>query len=433
MKQTARKIFESTLAALDLRLALERKFSRQGSFVRAGDAALNLRRFREIVAVAVGKAAFGMAEALTSVLVPEFSAQGILVLPAPPPRSLPGWQTFMGGHPIPNERSFAAGRAILNRLRECDESSLIFFLLSGGGSALVEESLDPGVTQEDFQQLNRLLVGCGAPIDAINSVRKHLSAIKGGRLAQAAPRSMKITLAVTDVPEGQESALASGPTLPDPSTVRDAERVVAEYRLLEKLPASVRDIFQRRAIRETPKAGDLAFERAQFLLILAAHDLLHNAHRAAEAAGFRTICDNSTDNWPLQKAADHLLTQLSKLKRQHPGNAVAVIADGELSSPVTGEGAGGRNAAFVLSCVPKIAAQNIVVLSAGTDGIDGNSPAAGAVADGSTLKRAEAAGMNVRDYLLRSDSHTFFARLGDAIFTGPTGNNLRDLRIFLAW
>jgi hydroxypyruvate reductase len=161
-------------------------------------------------------------------------------------------------------------------------------------------------------------------------------------------------------------------------------------------------------------------------------DLFHPAHHAAEAEGCISACDNSTDDWPVEKAAEYLLEQLDDLRKVHAGRRVALIADGEVSSPVTGNGIGGRNAAFVLACVERIAGKNVAVLSAGTDGIDGNSPAAGAVADGETLARARAVGLDPRDAFRRSDAHTFFARLEDAVLTGPTGNNLRDLRILIA-
>ena len=241
-----------------------------------------------------------------------------------------------------------------------NQHTLVFFLLSGGGSALVELPLDPGVTLEDMQALNRVLVTCGASIDEINAVRKHLSAVKGGRLAVAAGAAMKITLGVTDVPEGQESALASGPTLPDPTTVSDACGVVRRYNLLSKLPPSIRTQFEHpESIPETPKAGDPAFDprRAAFQILLGRHDLFHSAHHASESAEFVTVCDNTTDNWPVEKAVDFLLAQLGSLKQANPGKSVAVIADGEVSSPVTGDGVGGRNLAFVLDCVKKIAGQ----------------------------------------------------------------------------
>jgi hydroxypyruvate reductase len=166
------------------------------------------------------------------------------------------------------------------------------------------------------------------------------------------------------------------------------------------------------------------------------HDLFHHAHIASEACGFVTVCDNSTDDWPLARARDYLLDQLGKLAEANPGRRVALIADGELSSPVQGKGIGGRNSAFVLECVyalaqTKMAGRRITVLSAGTDGRDGSSPAAGAVADGNTLARAISAGRDPREFAARSDSYTFFHLLDDAIETGPTGNNLRDLRILL--
>jgi hydroxypyruvate reductase len=183
---------------------------------------------------------------------------------------------------------------------------------------------------------------------------------------------------------------------------------------------------------ETPKGEEAAFVNAHFLLLLGMDDLFHPTHHAAEAKGFIACCDNSTDDWPVEKAAQFLLGQLDELLKTHRGHRVALIADGEMSSPVMGNGIGGRNSAFVLACVEKIAGRKIAVLSAGTDGIDGNSPAAGAVANGETLELAWAAGLDPGDAFRRSDAYTFFEKLGDAIVTGPTGNNLRDLRILIA-
>jgi glycerate 2-kinase len=431
MKQTALRVFRETLAAINIQAALERKLDCDGKRIHVDRSVINLADFSEFVAIAIGKAAFPMAEALVNVLPSNCSPEGFLVAPTAPARSLPGWTTFVGGHPIPTETSFVAGRAILDRLARCDERTLIFFLVSGGGSALVEQALEPSVSHEDFEKLNYTLVTCGAPVEEINVVRKHLSATKGGRLAAAAPRSMKLTLGVSDVPQGYESALASGPTLPDPTTVADAQRIVARYNLLPTLPPSIREVFEQR-LRETPKESDPAFARAHFSLLLGAHDLLHAAHHALEAEGIYCIADNTTDNWPVEKAADHLLSLLESTKSNDPKQRCAIVADGEVSSPVTGEGLGGRNSAFVLACVPKIVGKNITVLSAGTDGVDGNSPAAGAVADGETLARASAAGLRPGDFQRSSDSFNFFSTLDDAIITGPTGNNLRDLRILIA-
>ncbi len=185
-------------------------------------------------------------------------------------------------------------------------------------------------------------------------------------------------------------------------------------------------------MQETPKADAAAFRNSHFFLLLGMDDLFHPAHHAAEAKGFIACCDNTTDDWPVEKAAEYLLEQLELLRKTHPGQRVALIADGEVSSPVTGNGIGGRNSALVLACVEKVAGKKIAVLSAGTDGIDGNSPGAGAVADGESLARAQAMGLEPAEALRRSDAFTFFLRLEDAIVIGPTGNNLRDLRILIA-
>lgn len=432
VKGLAQNAFHKALAGIDIEAALERHLDREGSMIRAGDARIDLRGFRTILGIAYGKASVAMAQGLGRILAPEFRVGGILVAPAALPSPPGEWRAFVGGHPTPNAESFAAGRAILDRLGGCDDQTLVVFLISGGGSAMVEQPLDPSISLADFQALHAALVTCGAPIEEINVVRKHLSATKGGRLAVAAARSMKLTLAISDVPLGEESALASGPTLPDPSTVLDAERVARGCGLLPRLPSSLRSVFENHGLRETPKEDDPAFARAHFVRVLSVHDLFHAAHHACEAEGFICVCDDSTDGWPVEKAADHLLAQLAALKRANPRHRVAVLADGELSSPVTGDGLGGRNSAFVLACVPKIADKDIAVLSAGTDGIDGNSPAAGAVADGETLAHARNAGLAVEDFAQRSDSYSFFERLGDVIVTGPTGNNLRDLRILMA-
>jgi len=429
----AKRIFRETLRSVDVRLAFERKLERRDSHIHAAGCDFDLRKYREIFAVAIGKAGLAMAQGLEGVLAPDFGVRGILVVPSPVKLELPAWKIFVAGHPVPTEASVAAGRAILDLLGEAGERTLIFFLFSGGGSSLVELPLDGNISLADLQRFHEVLVTCGAPIEEINAIRKHLSATKGGRLALAAPRSTRITLGITDVPEGHESALASGPTLPDPTTIIDVARVVERYNLAGKLPDRIRAALRPDSLKETPKPGDPAFADAHFELLLGMHDLIHHAHVAAEAEGFQCVCDYSTDNWPIDRAADHLIGLLESLRRENPGKRVAVISDGEVSSPVTGNGIGGRNSAFVLECVPKIASRKIVVLSAGTDGVDGNSTAAGAVADGETLARAERAGLDPADYFRRSDSFTFFEQLGDALHTGPTGNNLRDLRILLAW
>ena len=432
LKQLARKIFHETLAAIDIPTTMQRKLRRTGTLLVCNEMRIELRKFDEMRLVAIGKAAHSMVEGLTLVLAPFLGFEGVVSAPTTPRRPLPGMKYFVAGHPIPNEESWRAAEAILGLLKKCDEKTLVFFLLSGGGSALVELPLDARQTLADVQRAYQALVTCGAPIEEMNTVRKHLSAVKGGRLARAAGKAMKISLAVSDVPAGKESALASGPTLADPTTVADANRIIAHYGLMEKYPASLKRWLEERKMPETPKAGEAAFQHAHFSLVLGMDDLFHPAHRAAESEGFLTCCDNATDDWPVEKAAEYLIRQLEDLQRMYAGKRVALIADGEVSSPVTGNGMGGRNSAFVLACVEKIAGKKIAVLSAGTDGIDGNSPGAGAVADGETLARARMRWLDPGEVSRRSDAFTFFSKLEDAIVTGPTGNNLRDLRILIA-
>ena len=431
-KQIAREIFRQTLSSIDISSVMQRKLLVEGTRLVLPDAAIDLARISRVLVVGIGKAAHAMVSGLASLLPPGLSYAGVVAAPTKPVASIPGLDYFLAGHPIPNQGSLRAAEAILRLLRTCDERTLVFFLLSGGGSALVELPLDPSLTLEDVQAVHRVLVTCGAPIDAMNTVRRHLSAIKGGRLALAAGPAQKITLAVTDVPDGKEAALASGPSLPDPTTIADVQRVFAEYDLLKQFPATLQRWLEAGAMPETPKPGHLAFANSHFVLLLGLDDLFHAAHHAVEAHGYLSCCDNSTDDWPVEKAAGNLLSQLKAWQRENPGQRVAIIADGEVSSPVTGNGTGGRNSAFVLACVEKIAGRKITVLSAGTDGIDGNSPAAGAVADGDTLARAKSLHLDFHEAFRKSDAYSFFGELGDAILTGPTGNNLRDLRLLLA-
>jgi glycerate 2-kinase len=432
LKQLARQIFHETLAAIDIPAAMQRKLRRKGTLLACGETRIDLRDFEKLRVVAIGKAAHAMVEGLALVLTPFVRLEGVVSAPTAARKPLAGMKYFVAGHPVPNAESWKAAEAILALLKKCDEKTLVFFLLSGGASALVELPLDPAQTLEDVQNMHRALVTCGAPIEAINTVRKHISAVKGGRLAAAAHKATKITLAVSDVPVGKEPALASGPTLPDPTTVADAKRIIAEHSLYGRFPTTLRRWLDEGKMPETPKADAAAFRNSHFLLLLGMDDLFHPAHHAAEAKGFIACCDNTTDDWPVEKAAEYLLEQLEELRKTHAGQRVALIADGEVSSPVTGNGIGGRNSAFVLACVEKIAGKKMAVLSAGTDGIDGNSPGAGAVADGETLELARAIGLDPAEVFRRSDAFAFFSRFEDVIVTGPTGNNLRDLRILIA-
>ncbi len=265
-KEIARRIFLQTLASIDIPRVMERKLLREGSWLILPDGAIDLSHIAKVYVVAIGKAAHAMVTGLECILPPGTRLSGIVVAPVAPERRVPGMEYFVGGHPVPNAESWKSAEAILRLLESCDERTVVFFLLSGGGSALMELPLYDEMQLEDVQAVHRALVTCGAPIEAMNTVRKHLSAVKGGRLAAAAGRARKITLAVTDVPAGKESALASGPTLPDPSTIGDEERILAQYDLRKGFPERLIRWLDAGKMPETPKAGDAAFSKGHFHL-----------------------------------------------------------------------------------------------------------------------------------------------------------------------
>ena len=354
MKEIAQHIFRSTLAAIDIPEMMDAKLDPHGSSLCVNGERIDLGEYREIVPIAYGKAALAMADGLDRIISPDSRAAGILVSPAPPsaPHHAPrNWEIFLGGHPVPNEQSLAAGRAILERLKRTDERSLIFFLLSGGGSSIVEQGLDPNVSLADFQQLHRALVNCGAPIEEINVIRRHLSATKGGRLAQAAPLAMKITLGVTDVPEGHEPALASGPTLPDPSTIADAFRIAENHRLIPNLPPVLRSCFDNKAPGRNAQARRSGVCAAHHFCSSSACTIFFITRISARRRRVffaSAIIPRTTG--PSSAPRIFCSTNCETFQKEQGGKPVAVIADGEVSSPVTGDGTGGRNAAFVLAC-----------------------------------------------------------------------------------
>jgi glycerate 2-kinase len=271
----------------------------------------------------------------------------------------------------------------------------------------------------------------GAPIAAINAIRKHVSAVKGGRLALAASPAHQVSLLVSDVPDTTLDALASGPTMPDSTTVEDCYRIAEKYRMLEQFPACVRELFERHALQETPKSDDPAFQRSRWWPVLSNAAVVKIAAEEAKRLGFRVEIDNGCDDWDYRDARDYLLERIRELRKNNA--RACLISGGEVTVKVTDGGVGGRNQQLALAFAENISGENITVLCGGTDGIDGNSPAAGALADGTTFERAQRRGLSAASALSGFDAYPFFAALGDAIVTGPTGNNVRDLRILLAY
>lgn len=449
LRRVAREIFDHALNALDPRNAVRRAVQLDRSRLEIRGTTLDIRK-RQVYSIAIGKAAFAMASGLDAILNKRLAGGVATCAPQTNTGGLRSemsalaaiWRTFEGGHPEPNEQSLAAARACFDLLERADrEGALLIFLISGGGSAMIEWPLNEDISLSDLRAANRTIVNCGASISEINAVRRAFSAVKGGRLAARAPHCDQVTLIVSDVPPGEEASVASGPTLSPQSNSPSASEVVAHYNLHSSLPETIlRSIYAEPSVALLSESTSL---RKHFVLLdnLSALEAAGQAGRergfVAEIAG--DICDQ-----PIAEGSAALMTRLSQLiARSRAGSAskesaTCLISGGEFACPVRGDGIGGRNLETALrlaieydknkSSMP----QEFVALCAGTDGLDGNSPAAGAIIDSSTIERARAVGLDPNDFLARSDAYSFFVALGDVVATGPTGTNVRDLRIMLA-
>lgn len=436
LRAIALQIFQRTLNHIAVETVVREQLQLHDKQLRIGAETVDLTQFPRLLVIAIGKAGVPMARAIEEVLGERITA-GLVVTNAligAPPARLP---VLLGGHPLPNAASLeAAGRA-LALLREHDApDTLVLFLISGGGSSLFELPIAAGITLDDLQAVNQTLVGCGAVINEMNIVRRYLSAVKGGRLASAAPRARQLSLYISDVNSDDLSAVASGPTLPATATPEDLQRIVARYELQEKFPPQVAALLTANALPPLPQADAATSSLRSHHLLLDNRRALAEARRIAEQeCGLIVEIADDLVEGAVQEMAQLHLERLSQLRDRHHNHTVCLLSGGEVICPVRGDGQGGRNQEFVLRAARQLASrpqENVVILSAGTDGIDGNSPAAGAVADAATIKRAAEQGLAAEDYLRNSDSFNFFAPLGDAIIIGPTGNNVRDLRILLA-
>jgi glycerate 2-kinase len=429
MRNLARQIFAQALIASSVEKAFDHQVECDHGVLRIGHDLYHLNSYSRVFVTAIGKVAHSLVEALLQRAGDRL--EGIVASSVEPAFQLPGFRYFRGGHPMPNAESVRAAEAILKALGALDKSALAIFLISGGGSATVEKPIDSEILLEDLISTYHVLVHGGAPIGEINAIRKHLSSVKGGRLARAAFPAKQVSILVSDVPDNRPDALASGPTMPDSTTIEDCYAIADKYGLVKQFPSSVRELFEKRALEETPKNHGDIFANARWQTVLSNKNVLESAAAAAVKAGFEVEIDNSCDDWDYQRAADFLLGRLRDLRQRTP--RVCLISGGEVTVTVKDGGIGGRNQQFALACATKIDGETIVVLSAGTDGMDGNSPAAGALVDGTTVRRASQAGLDVGGHLTGFNAFPLFERTGDAVMTGPTGNNLRDLRVLLAY
>ncbi|MGA2753373.1 MAG: DUF4147 domain-containing protein [Terracidiphilus sp.] len=470
MHSTATEIFTGALKACNIASAFDRRLRFEGhTLIRlmpdgSGPAAIDLSAFKRIFVIAIGKAAGPMLQVLLERMKRRKGLRGICCTNQMPTARNWRFRYFEGGHPLPNEDSFAAARAALALLRKARKDTLVFFLISGGGSAIFDLPLDSHITLEETAGFHQLLLASGAPINEINTLRKHFSAVKGGRLAMAAPEAVKVSLLLPDVPLRTLDALSSGPTTPDHSTVAEVRELLAKYDLAPKLPPSIRAFFEREDLPESPgnkswrtsflpklpwtdaarprritsaasmSGEDAAFRDSVFEILLSSHDLVENARALARQHGYHVVVDNSCDDWDYADAARYLLERFHTFRVQH--KRFCLISVGEVTVTLTRTpGAGGRNQQFALACALELAnhpGEHLAVLSAGSDGIDGNTRAAGAIADPSTVARARAFGFDPEQSLAEFNACPLFTAIGDSVATGPTGQNLRDLRLLIS-
>jgi len=463
LHESATHIFTGALEACNIATAFDRRIKFEGNRMQrllpdgSGPATIDLSGYKRVFVIALGKAAAPMLDTLLERMKRRKGLRGICCTNQLPKRRNWRFRYFEGGHPLPNEDSFAAARATLAMLRKAKKDTLIFFLISGGGSALFDLPIDPQITLEDAIDFHQSLLASGAPINEVNTLRKHFSAVKGGRLAIAAPEALKVSLLLPDVPLRSLDALSSGPSSPDHSTVAEVRDLIAKYGLAEKFPARVRAFFERTDLPESPgnkgwrppflpklqrritaaatmSGEDEAFRDSVFEILLSSHDLVENAKLQAQKAGYFTVVDNSCDDWDYADAANYLQQRFNELRKAH--ERVCLISVGEVTVTMNRTpGAGGRNQQFALACaldLEKYPLERLTVLSAGSDGIDGNTRSAGAIADPTTVARARSFGFDPEESLAGFNACPLFTALGDAVMTGPTGQNLRDLRLLIA-
>lgn len=342
-------------------------------------------------------------------------------------------QVFEAGHPLPDAAGVAATEEILRLIGAANARTLVVVLVSGGGSALLVAPQD-GLTLEDKQRTTSLLLGSGADIVALNTVRKHLSRAKGGRLAQAARPASMVALILSDVINDPLDVIASGPTAADPTTYADALSVLDRFQLAGRVPAPVIDLLcrgQRGELPETPKPTDPCLTSVENLVIGSNRLALEAAAEAAAQRGLAVTVGEGRLSGEAREVGRALARLAVAAARQGvPPSGRCLISGGETTVTVRGRGRGGRNLELALAFAIEAAGHpGITLLSAGTDGTDGPTGAAGAVVTDSTLARVKTLGLDPLAYLDDNDSYTFFARLGDLVVTGPTGTNVMDLQI----
>ena len=436
-RERALAVLNAALASIDPVVAVSRYLSLEGDCLYVSGRAYDLSRFRHIYVVGAGKASGAMTQALEEILGARLTSGLVNVkygYLAPTKRV----RLQEAGHPLPDQEGLSATGKIVDLLRERDEDDLVICLISGGGSALLT-SPQAGISLEEVKRLTEALLRCGATINEINAVRKHISQVKGGRLARLAYPASLITLILSDVVGDPLDMIASGPTIPDSTTYDEAWQVLERYELIEETPPTIvryLELGKAGQIEETPKNGDPVFERTHNLIIGNNRQAALAAMEKAQQLGFNALLLTTSLEGEAREVAK-VLAALAKEVVQY-GEPVArpacLLLGGETTVIVKGGGLGGRNQEMALASALAIEGmEGVLILCAATDGSDGPTDATGAIAEGDTVARARELGLDARAYLANNDSYHLFQALDDLIVTGPTNTNVNDLAMVLVF
>jgi hydroxypyruvate reductase len=435
LRKDAEVIFRAGLRAVDSKNAVTRFLNRNDQVLTVDNSTYDLLDYENVYVVGAGKASAAMAQAVEEILGERIET-GIVNVKYDHILPLDIITLNEAGHPVPDEAGLKGTQQIVELLEKTNEKDLVLCLISGGGSALLPYPAE-GITLEEKKRLTQILLEIGASIHEINVLRKHVSSVKGGRLARLAYPATLVTLILSDVIGDDLDSIASGPTVADRSTYANCLRILKKYSVLDEIPKAIRDHFEmgaRGLIEETPKVGDPAFANTQNVIVGSNPLAVQAAKRKADELGYNSlILSSSIDGETKDVAIDHADIAKEILQTGKPvPKPACVISGGETTVTIRGQGKGGGNQEFVLASAIAIdGLENVVVLSGGTDGTDGPTDAAGAFADGTTVSRAKSRGIDAEEYLRNNDSYSFFNPLGDLLKTGPTFTNVMDLRLVL--
>lgn len=438
LRSHADLIIKAALQAVDPKRAVHQHVSIEGKVLRCGTHTFDLSDYKRILITGAGKAAAPMAAAVEEIMGDLLSG-GIVVVKDG--HVIPVEKTIIleASHPVPDERGVKAAEAIMSLVENnADETTLFINLISGGASALLTAPA-PGITLDDKQEVTRLLLECGAEIQEINAVRKHLSAVKGGNLARLAGNSTILSLVISDVIHDRLDTIGSGPAFPDRTTWQDARNILEKYGLWGKVPESVRKRIEgglAGAIPDTPHENDPCFMGVTTCIIASNRQALQAAAAEAGKAGYRTLVLSSSISGETRDIAQmHAAIAREITESGNPAPRPCCIISGGETTVTMGDkhGKGGRNQEFALAAACEISGlENLLILSVGTDGTDGPTDAAGAMVTGDTLRKAEEKGLDARQYLKMHDAYTLFHKLDQLIITGPTMTNVMDIHVILA-